>query len=55
MLVAGYATRLYPLTENKAKGLLPLNGRPIIDYTFDKQYFEDCFFDVGKIIGEDIN
>ncbi len=36
MLVAGYATRLYPLTENKAKGLLPLNGRPIIDYTFDK-------------------
>ena len=23
-----------------------------IGYTFDKQYFEDCFFDVGKIIGE---
>ena len=22
-------------------------------YTFDKQYFEVCFFEVGKIIGED--
>ena len=31
-----------------------LNGVTIyIGYTFDKQYFEDCFFDVGKIIGED--
>ena len=36
MLVAGYATRLYPLTENMPKGLLKLNGRAIIDYTFDK-------------------
>ena len=42
MLVAGYATRLYPLTENKAKGLLPLAGRPIIDYTFDKLEKIDC-------------
>ena len=24
-----------------------------IGYTFDKQYFEDFFFEVGKIIGED--
>lgn len=24
-----------------------------IGYTFDKQYFEDYFFDVGKIIGKD--
>lgn len=24
-----------------------------IGYTFDKQYFEDYFFDVGNIIGED--
>ena len=24
-----------------------------IGYTFDKQYFEDYFFDVCKIIGED--
>ena len=24
-----------------------------IGYTFDKQNFEVCFFEVGKIIGED--
>ena len=36
MLVAGYATRLYPLTENMPKGLLPLGGKPIINYTFEK-------------------
>ena len=31
-----------------------LNGVTIcIGYTFDKQYFEVCFFEVGKIIGED--
>ena len=36
MLVAGYATRLYPLTENMPKGLLTLNGKTLIDYTFEK-------------------
>jgi glucose-1-phosphate thymidylyltransferase len=32
ILAAGYATRLYPLTKDKAKPLLPLGGKPIIDY-----------------------
>lgn len=32
ILAAGYATRLYPLTLNKAKPLLPVGGKPIIDY-----------------------
>lgn len=32
LLVAGYATRLYPLTENTPKALLPLGGKPILDY-----------------------
>lgn len=32
ILAAGYATRLYPLTLNKAKPLLPVGDRPIIDY-----------------------
>ena len=36
MLVAGYATRLKKLTENKPKGLLLLNNKPIINYTFEK-------------------
>ena len=32
ILAAGYATRLYPLTLNKAKPLLEIAGRPIIDW-----------------------
>lgn len=31
-LAAGYATRLYPLTENFPKPLLPVKGRAILDY-----------------------
>lgn len=36
ILAAGYATRLRPLTENRAKPLLPVGGRPMIDYIYDK-------------------
>jgi glucose-1-phosphate thymidylyltransferase len=36
ILAAGYATRLQPLTEHTAKPLLPLAGRPLIDYLVDK-------------------
>lgn len=36
ILVAGYATRLYPLTLNMPKALLPINDKPIIDYIIDK-------------------
>ncbi len=32
LLAAGYATRLYPLTENFPKPLLPVGGRPILDW-----------------------
>ena len=32
ILAAGYATRLYPLTLNQPKALLPVNQKPIIDY-----------------------
>jgi glucose-1-phosphate thymidylyltransferase len=31
ILAAGYATRLYPLTLNQAKPLLPVAGRPMIE------------------------
>lgn len=35
VLVAGYATRLYPLTENFPKPLLPLGGSTILDLLLD--------------------
>jgi glucose-1-phosphate thymidylyltransferase len=36
ILAAGYATRLYPLTQTIAKPLLPLAGRPMLDYLLDR-------------------
>lgn len=36
LLVAGYATRLYPLTINTPKPLLPVAGRPMLDYIVDE-------------------
>lgn len=36
ILAAGYATRLYPLTINRPKALLPINKKPIIDYIVEE-------------------
>lgn len=35
VLAAGYATRLYPLTENFPKPLLPVSGKPILNWLLD--------------------
>jgi glucose-1-phosphate thymidylyltransferase len=35
ILCAGYATRLYPLTLNKAKPLLEVAGKPIVEWVLD--------------------
>lgn len=35
VLAAGYGTRLYPLTKNRAKPLLPVGGKPIINYLLE--------------------
>ena len=43
ILAAGYATRLYPLTENFPKPLLPVNNKPILDWLID---------DIGDAVDE---
>src|SRR5271170_7251884 len=35
ILAAGYATRLYPLTLNKPKPLLPVAGKPMLEHIID--------------------
>ncbi len=36
VLAGGHATRLWPITKNRAKPLLPVNGRPIIDFIIEE-------------------
>ncbi|MBS3790381.1 MAG: NDP-sugar synthase [Candidatus Thermoplasmatota archaeon] len=36
ILAGGYATRLWPITKDKAKPLLPLGGKPILSYILDE-------------------
>ncbi|MDD5195991.1 MAG: nucleotidyltransferase family protein [Candidatus Omnitrophica bacterium] len=36
ILAAGYGTRLYPLTLNAPKPLIPINGKPVINFLLDK-------------------
>ncbi|MCX6005439.1 MAG: sugar phosphate nucleotidyltransferase [Chloroflexi bacterium] len=36
ILASGFGTRMYPLTLNKAKALLPYKGKPMINHIVDK-------------------
>ncbi|MCF7860648.1 nucleotidyltransferase family protein [Candidatus Woesearchaeota archaeon] len=36
VLVGGYAKRLYPLTQNTPKALLPVAGKPIVHYMLEE-------------------
>lgn len=40
ILCAGFATRMYPLTRDFPKPLLPVAGRPVLDYLLDQ--VADC-------------
>ncbi len=41
ILAAGYATRLQPLTDTIPKHLLPVGGRPMVDWVLDKLHKAD--------------
>src|SRR5271154_639882 len=45
VLAAGYATRLYPLTLNRPKPLLPVAGKPMLEHIIDH-------LATGKDLGE---
>lgn len=36
ILAGGYAKRMWPLTENQPKSLLPVGGKPMIEYILEK-------------------
>ena len=46
ILAAGYATRLYPLTLTKAKPLLEVAGKPMIEWVMDNL---DPVEDIGTV------
>ena len=52
VLVAGYAVRLYPLTENKPKALLTLNNKTLLDYLMDKVEEVDVIDEVILVSNE---
>ena len=66
ILAGGFATRLYPLTINKAKALIEYQGRPIISHIIDRippemdilvstnKKFENDFREWQKTLGRSV-
>ncbi|WP_208586100.1 nucleotidyltransferase family protein [Gracilibacillus suaedae] len=52
ILAAGYATRLYPLTKNKAKPLLEVAGKPILNHIIEKVEKVDAIDEVYIVTNE---
>lgn len=46
LLAAGYGTRLKPLTDHTPKPLVPVAGRPMIEYALDKL----CAYGIDEIV-----
>ncbi|MCS7121278.1 MAG: NDP-sugar synthase [Archaeoglobaceae archaeon] len=54
ILAGGYATRLWPITKNRAKPLLPLGKKKIIDLVFEKvRDFGDVLVSTNKRFEDD--
>src|SRR4030042_820153 len=51
ILAAGFATRLYPLTKNKAKPLLKIKEKPIIEHIIEKEKINE---DILVISGDNL-
>ncbi len=66
ILAGGFATRLYPLTANKAKALLEFKGKPVITHVVEQvprnvdilvstnKKFEADFFNWRKTLGRQV-
>jgi NDP-sugar pyrophosphorylase family protein len=50
VLAGGMATRIMPLTQGTPKNLLPILGKPFVDYQFDI-FKDNCFFDITFCLG----
>jgi choline kinase len=50
ILAAGYGTRLAPLTTDRPKPLVPVMGRPLLDYTLDA-FAQAGIEEIGLVAG----
>ncbi|OLS12098.1 MAG: Nucleoside-diphosphate-sugar pyrophosphorylase family protein [Promethearchaeota archaeon CR_4] len=52
ILAGGFAKRMWPLTENRAKALLPLDGKPVIEHIINKiepiNFLKQVFISTNK-------
>lgn len=49
VLAAGTGSRLGEITKARTKGMVPVNGKPLIDYLME--FFEENFFDEIIVVG----
>ncbi|NIP59906.1 MAG: NTP transferase domain-containing protein, partial [Gemmatimonadetes bacterium] len=50
ILAAGFGTRLYPLTRDRAKALLPVGGRPVVERVLERLLDAPAIDDVVVVI-----